>query len=272
MGVSNGSQILYKIERLSFAQFCSIATARAEQAGRKGKPAIALDFSWLCFKLWCKSSVSETKKKFSSLVSLLISQGFFVYIVMDPSHRHHSKKATIVRDVRRDRSIIDAIRFKAQILSISKTLRLETYSTTTEKKQLLDKRKDLEKKVKTCESISQSRLSPDFREELENTARDLELQFSPQLLVIMHGPFQADSTVQWLLTQKKVDFALGNDSDFSFVAGPACLQVSDFKIYSVKKARQQQDDRQFQIDSISIESGFKEPISDCCMTIGLAMA
>ena len=32
MGVSNGSQILYKIERLYVAQFCIIATARAEKA------------------------------------------------------------------------------------------------------------------------------------------------------------------------------------------------------------------------------------------------
>ena len=256
MGIKNGSQCLYAIKNLSLVQLCLLAAARAAATGRIGRPCVALDFSWLCFKLKGNSaSVMETKKKLVGFVSMLSSTGCFskVIVVLDPDSRHHSKKATIVRDVKRDKSIMDAIKFKAQIISISRTLRLEQYDNIREKDILMEKRKDLEKKVKTCESTSLSRLSPEFI-----------------------CQFQADSMIQGLLHRKEIDIAIGNDSDFSFVAGPNCLQVTEFKLEAIKlktRKRKNSDDNtmEFTIKNITVACGFPDTILECCSTLSISI-
>jgi hypothetical protein len=48
----------------------------------------------------------------------------------------------------------------------------------------------------------------------------------------LHHKVQADSYIQHLLTTSHVDLAIGNDANFSFIAGAKCSQVSDFQIPS----------------------------------------
>jgi hypothetical protein len=72
-------------------------------------------------------------------------------------------------------------------------------------------------------------------------------------MLIVEGRFQADSYIQHLLTTSKVDLAIGNDADFSFIAGVTCLQVCDFCIKLSRK-------KGIEIDDITIASGFSKTI------------
>ena len=78
-------------------------------------------------------------------------------------------------------------------------------------------------------------------------------QSHPGKMFIVEGRFQADSYIQHLLTTSKVDLAIGNDADFSFIAGVTCLQVCDFCIKLSRK-------KGIEIDDITIASGFSKTI------------
>jgi hypothetical protein len=75
----------------------------------------------------------------------------------------------------------------------------------------------------------------------------------PGKVFIVEGKFQADSYIQHLLVTEQVDLAIGNDADFSFIAGGACLQVSAFDIKVNKKDATD-------IKNITIATGFKNTI------------
>ena len=78
-------------------------------------------------------------------------------------------------------------------------------------------------------------------------------QSHPGRLFVVEGRFQADNYIQHLLTTSRVDLAIGNDADFSFIAGAKCLEVSDFRVKDSKK-------KGIEIDDITIATGFSETI------------
>ena len=83
--------------------------------------------------------------------------------MFDPEGRHHSKKASIAREFER------RILAKAEILSISRKLREETLVDLEEKNILSERRKHLEKKVKSCEkSIADMDCHPQIVEGLRH--------------------------------------------------------------------------------------------------------
>ena len=134
--------------------------------------------------------------------------------MFDPEGRHHSKKASIAREFERRRNVADCILAKAEILSISRKLREETLVDLEEKNILSERRKHLEKKVKSCEkSIADMDCHPQIVEGLRHKLEDLANSHCEKIFV-QESKFQADTYIQRLLVQKTVDFAVGNDRSF----------------------------------------------------------
>ena len=77
---------------------------------------------------------------------------------------------------------------------------------------------------------------------------------------ILEGMFQADSYIQYLLVQKMVDFAVGNNTDFAVVAGESCLQMTKFRL-TVKKGMQK-------LKNITIATSFQSAIQQCREHLG----
>ena len=167
--------------------------------------------------------------------------------MFDPEGRHHSKKASIAREFER------RILAKAEILSISRKLREETLVDLEEKNILSERRKDLEKKVKSCEkSIADMDCHPQIVEGLRRKVEELANSHHKKIFVL-EGMFQADTYIQRLLVQKMVDFAVGNDMDFAVVAGEACLQITQFRL-TVKKTKKGSTRT---LENITIATGFQ---------------
>ena len=125
--------------------------------------------NWLCNHLKQRGGVVETASFIEGFLTRFISEGTRIIAVFDPENRHHSKKTSIVRVYDRNKAVLDVIRYKSRILVISRTLREESYATIEEKRILMEERKDLEKKVKSCESNSLARCSPDFLDEIRQS-------------------------------------------------------------------------------------------------------
>ena len=92
-------------------------------------------------------------------------------------------------------------------------------------------------------TIAESAVIPQIVDRARHAIEQLA-QFYPDKIVIVEGKFQADSYIQHLLTEKIVDLAIGNDADFSVIAGEACLQLScfDISVKRTKKARPRRPD------------------------------
>ena len=86
-------------------------------------------------------------------------------------------------------------------------------------------------------------------------------------LSVHAGEFQADSVIQRMLVKKEADIVLGNDADFSFIAGPACLQVKYFKHRMQKKTRGAPS----LIHDITVATAFKPTIAECCSWLNINM-
>jgi hypothetical protein len=235
MGVHGGSKLLFTLAGLSFSQLSSLGRNRAENAKRPGSPAVVADISWLCHRLR-KRVVGETIDLVAAFILKFIQEGFVFQAAFDPEGRHHTKKASVRREFERQQSMAICIRAKSEILSISRALREGNIPNEEEQKIVLRAQlKDLEKKVKKGEqAIDDSEYHPQIIDGVRRTVEQLAL-LHPGKVLIVEGKYQADSYIQHLLTTGQADLAIGNDSDFSFVAGGACLQVSAFDIKASKK-------------------------------------
>ena len=237
MGINKGSSFLYSLSALTLGNLCSIVTTKAERAGRKGEPRIIIDFSWLLFKMKSKSSLQDTTQSLNGFLSVLLSEGFFVTIVMDPPNsRHYTKKATIQRNAERDFLIVEAINLKTELLNASKKLQKHQYNSAEEKDNIIDRIKMLEKKIRSCENKSLSRLTEEYIEYCTTQVLKFVSKWNDQVTT-MTGLYQADTTIADLLSNRKVDVAVGNDCDFSYLCGRHSLQITDFKLGKLKTSR-----------------------------------
>ena len=105
----------------------------------------------LCCRHYCNCN---------SLLCFLSNNHWKLHVVLNPQRRHHSKKATIQRQVDHDRAIIDTVAHKARILQLCASVRPQDRSAALNKEIV-----DLEKKcqvpgkealVATLASLSKS--------------------------------------------------------------------------------------------------------------------
>ena len=106
MGVHNGGKLRYSLASVSIGQVYSVGRKRAEEAGRQGQPAAAFDISCLCYR--CRTStVAATSEDVMAMISIFLDHGFLVFPVFDPEWRHHTKKASIAREFKRQLAFVE---------------------------------------------------------------------------------------------------------------------------------------------------------------------
>ena len=88
-----------------------------------------------------------------AMTSIFLGNGFLVFPVFDPDWRHHTKKASIAPEFKRRRAFVEGIRAKAELMVVSRKLRQEIFTNdnTNERNTLLEKQKQLEKTVQSCD-------------------------------------------------------------------------------------------------------------------------
>lgn len=149
--------------------------------------------------------------------------------MFDPADgRHHTKKASVRRVFERNRNITACIGSKSKLLQISRDIREHKYQDEQEKKGMQAELAHLDKLARKGEKAgSGAQRHPEIVDAVQKAISYLATEY-PERIKIVEGMFQADSYIQHLLTTKQVDLAIGNDADFSVIAGDACLQLSDF--------------------------------------------
>jgi XPG I-region len=230
MGVTNGLNVLYTMDRVRLPHLLMLAIDRAKRFSRHD-PVIVVDFSWLCFK--CGGDIDTPPTAFRKVAAhllLLLESGFVVHVVLDPHHRHHSKKATVARNVAAHRATVDAIKAKSKILSLTKSIRDNIWDTVEERTELENRLKDLESAARKYERVSRGRLSLGFVDTMEELLFGL-CDKTPNLSCSV-APYQADAKICYMCIDGQADLVLGNDSDFAFVIGPGCVQMTDMHLTS----------------------------------------
>jgi hypothetical protein len=230
MGVTSGSNVLYTMFDVRLPHLFMIAVDRAKRHSRQD-PVIVVDFSWLCFKCGGDTDTPPTAfRKVAANLLLLLDTGFVVHVVLDPPHRHHSKKATVARNVAAHRATIGAIKAKSEILSLTKSIRDNLWDTVEERTELENRLKDLERAANKYERISRGRLSAGFVTTMECLL--FELCDKTTNLSCSVAPYQADAKICYMCMGGKADLVFGNDSDFAFVIGPGCVQMTEMRLTS----------------------------------------
>ena len=135
MGFTDASKMFYTIKNVSFNDLCTILRNRAsercesdEEKVVKSGPTIYFDTSWLYRKVSAADSI-KTASNVVGIATQFSKQNINVVLANDnKSSRHHSKKASIVRDQRSEQSRIDTIYLKKQLLSMASSIRNPTIS------------------------------------------------------------------------------------------------------------------------------------------------
>jgi hypothetical protein len=161
-------------------------------------------------------------------VGCLKNRGFNVFLVFDPSYRHHSKCASIDRCGVREAARITAYEAKVETMMVSQSMQ-EGTKTRHERDVLAAQLVELKKRYRRSEDQASCQIEPNFVDRL--TEELLKLPDSPigATFSCLTGFFQADSVIADHTLLEHCDIVFGNDADFSFLAGRNCLQVHEFK-------------------------------------------
>ena len=217
--------MFYHASGLSFDELCIVLRSRASI--RSSQATIHFDCSWLARKL--NSNTSSPVPSILTIARQFCHAGVAVVLVLDNrSYRHHSKKASIVRDRKAEQSRIDAIILKQKLMI--KIQQSRDTSLTTDIRFTLHKEiDDLDKLVKKKEKDALDRAQyKSFFEDFNDAALH-DMQLFPSLLSILEAVTQADSVIAYETNRNNSDGSLANDGDFIMNCGEKMLLIKDFK-------------------------------------------
>ena len=113
MTFASGSKMFYSISGVSFDDLCTILRGRANIL--TSSPTIHFDCSWLARKL--NTTTSSPVPAILAIARQFCKADIKVVLVLDNRHyRHHSKKASLVRDRKAEQSRVDAIVLKQKLM------------------------------------------------------------------------------------------------------------------------------------------------------------
>ena len=96
MTLVSGAQMFYSVKNVGFCDLCTILRQRAASRGPSAKATVYLDVSWMARKL--STASNNPVDPIIDICSKFISEEIKVVLCLDNRHhRHHSKKATIIR-------------------------------------------------------------------------------------------------------------------------------------------------------------------------------
>ena len=143
MTLTSGSQMFYSICNVSFDNVCNIIKQQSSQR-RSARPTVYFDVSILAHKLSTPST--NVISSISSLSKQFVDSNMFVVLVCDNrTYRHHSKKATLVRNTKAEQARIDSIYLRSIIMNKYNDLN-STLNNTEESNNIKNEIKLIEKK------------------------------------------------------------------------------------------------------------------------------
>ena len=228
MTLVSGSQMFYSIENVTFSELCTIIRHRGAVRSENATPTLYFDVSWLARKL--STASNDGVKSIIHLAEKFIVEGIKVVLCFDNiSHRHHSKKATVIRNVKAEQARVDCILLRTELMRLFHQLN-ESSRSDEEKRIIKEKMNTTEKKIHKLEKTVRERLRfVDLYENVTDLARRIILKH-PHHLTIVEAKTQADTVICYENVNGDCDAAISNDGDFIMVAGKHMLLVKDFHI------------------------------------------
>ena len=224
----SGSQMFYSVQNVNFNDLCTLVRHRASLRSDNATPTLYFDVSWLARKLSTPSN--DVISSLVHLASKFIGDGIKVVLCFDnTAHCHHSKKATIVRNVKAEQARVDCVLLHTDMMTMFNEMKDESTSDE-EKKILQDKMIEIEKKILRLKKIVHERLRfSDLYDKLIEAASQL-MHKHPNLLTYVEAKTQADTVICYESVNGCCDGAISNDGDFIMVGGEKMLLIKDFKI------------------------------------------
>ena len=260
MGIANTSSLLYVIKGLSIKSIKSIinevyyqnpnqatsSSSNCTNVDHSKKYYVDVDCNWVACNLGGTKSPSEAASITCDFLVTIANYGFVVTPICDGECRHHSKRATIDRIAKREKSKLKAIDERFKLLSVSQQL-VQTNSNLTpdQKKKLESEREALSKRIKTLEKKNNStqRLDSSFALDLEHVLQtrgchDENDNFGVVTKVKV-GLFQADALLARRAVEGKSHFIISSDTDFFVLVGLPCLLIRKFHFSRGRGSQQQ---------------------------------
>ena len=241
MTFKNGSQLFYSINNVSLDDLCTIVQHRANVRKEENNlievtPTVYFDTSLLARKLSTPACPNSTEH-ILAFAKAFTHKNIHVVLAFDNRvHRHHSKKATIIRHQECEQARIDAIYLRKKLIQQNKLLRDPTHPPE-QINTISNNIKEIQKKIHTKETLSQS------REHYENLLDDieqlllLESDIVQERIRLAEAKTQADYVIVYESLNGDCDAAVSRDGDFIVLGGEKLLLVSNFNFNKSSKKR-----------------------------------
>ena len=113
MTLKSGKHMIYTVGGVTIDDVCTMLRHRA--VDRNVKPSLHMDCNFLARKL--STDASDPTDSILKLCQSFISRGIVVFVVMDNRvRRHHSKKATIVRNKEVEQASVESVHLKGVLM------------------------------------------------------------------------------------------------------------------------------------------------------------
>jgi len=240
MGVQGAKAVLHQIKGLTLDHLEAASRVHAELRGEDLPITAVIDASWNGMR----SGHRDAVEYMVDTLRALIGKAYQIFLVFDPETRCHTKVASIERKGKRECARAMAYRSKTETMRITTELRTERL-TEAERQAKLAAQKKLQSAIQAAENLGKKLLPHDFEERLREEVEKLEGN-----VVCFTGSFQADSMISKLVENNEVDLIFASDADYSFVNGPKCLQVTEFKLKNNGKV----------LSDVVVKSGFYDSL------------
>ena len=189
MGITDFSKALFKLIGLDLDHVVNAARALAKERGREDSPTIYIDASIAGYKFG-RYDGQDASVGIKIFVEILLKEGFQVFVVFDPPHRHHSKVASIERAGKREESRLLALRSRADLIRLSDELSMTDTSAAAERAEIEQKMTELEKKIQKCENYANNSLLPGFSETTIEALESVDLGSRGGTMTVLTTRFQ----------------------------------------------------------------------------------
>ena len=173
---------MYTVGGVTIDDVCTMLRHRA--LARNVKPSLHMDCNFLARKL--STDASDPTDSILKLCQSFISRGIVVFVVMDNRvRRHHSKKATIVRNREAEQARVESVHLKGALMRNICRIR-DTSLSTEEINETKTKIEFLETVIKKKENVVKKRdRYTNFFEEIEDEIHPL-LSENPDNLFLLN--------------------------------------------------------------------------------------
>jgi hypothetical protein len=119
MGISHAHKLTHQITGITHDELLKIVKSRSLRRASDDKPTIDIDISYVYRKLYNKDGQSRIKY-IMCLCEVLCKSGLRVVLVCDGSVRHHSKRASIQRQVEKYKTKVELYQTRCELMQVIK--------------------------------------------------------------------------------------------------------------------------------------------------------